>query len=70
MSPASVKERVRCRECGSDKVLRVSRSGFFQLKIYPLFGFFPWRCSRCGHYVLLHKRRRLKFKDKKEAQQK
>ena len=69
MSPATVKERVRCEQCGCDKVLRVSRQGFMRTRVYPLFGFFPWRCSRCGHDVMLHKRRRSELKDKKAEQE-
>jgi ssDNA-binding Zn-finger/Zn-ribbon topoisomerase 1 len=63
MSPTDVKERVHCEECGSDKVLRVSRQGFLRAKIYPMFGYYPWRCSRCGRDVLLRKRRRSKMKE-------
>jgi DNA-directed RNA polymerase subunit RPC12/RpoP len=60
MSSPEVKERVHCEECGSDKVLRVSRQGFLRIKIFPMFGIYPWRCSRCGRDVLLRKRRRAK----------
>jgi hypothetical protein len=52
----SASERVLCDECGSDKVYRIFRKGFFQEKIYPLFGFYPWRCKRCGLHLMLRKR--------------
>ncbi len=64
MSPA--KERVHCQECGSDKVHRVSREGFLQEKIYPLFGYYPWRCMRCGVHVVLRKRKRARKPDSME----
>jgi hypothetical protein len=60
----SVKERVYCRKCGSDRVYRTHRSGFFEEKVYPILGFYPWRCTVCGDQKMLHKRRMLKIKDK------
>lgn len=55
---SSAKERVHCQKCDSDKVCRVFRKGFFQEKICPLFGYYPWRCMRCGLRVMLRKRDR------------
>jgi len=52
----SASERVHCDECGSDEVYRTIRRGYFQEKIYPLFGFYPWRCKRCGLRLMLRKR--------------
>ncbi|MGD0479672.1 MAG: hypothetical protein ABSA42_05840 [Terracidiphilus sp.] len=49
-------KRVRCEECGSDEVYRLIRRGFFEEKIYPLFGFYPWRCKRCRVRLMLRKR--------------
>jgi DNA-directed RNA polymerase subunit RPC12/RpoP len=49
-------ERVRCEECGSDEVYRLVRQGFFQGKIFPLLGFYPWRCKRCGLRLMMRKR--------------
>lgn len=60
---SSAKERVHCQECGSDRVYRLSREGYFQEKIYPLFGYYPWRCKRCGVHVMLRKRERVKARD-------
>ena len=54
----AVKERVHCRKCGSDRVYRVEREGFMQEKIYPLFGYYPWRCKICRVHVMLRKRKR------------
>jgi DNA-directed RNA polymerase subunit RPC12/RpoP len=55
---SSAKERVFCQECGSDRVVRVHRKGYMQEKIYPMFGYYPWRCMRCGWRVMLRKRHR------------
>ena len=52
----SAEKRVHCDECGSDEVYRVFRKGFLQQKIYPMFGFFPWRCRKCGLRLMLRKR--------------
>ena len=54
----AVKERVHCRRCGSDRVYRVEREGFMEEKIYPLFGYYPWRCKICRDHVMLRKRKR------------
>jgi hypothetical protein len=27
---------------------RIRREGFLRVKLAPLFGFYPWRCSSCG----------------------
>jgi hypothetical protein len=51
----SANERVIC-ECGSDEVYRIFRKGFFQERIYPLCGFYPWRCKKCGLCLMLCKR--------------
>jgi|HubBroStandDraft_5_1064220.scaffolds.fasta_scaffold1973037_1 DNA-directed RNA polymerase subunit RPC12/RpoP len=52
----SANERVHCDDCGSDEVHRIFRKGFLQQKIYPLLGFFPWRCKGCGMRLMLRKR--------------
>lgn len=52
----SAEERVLCDECGSDTVGRIFRKGFLQKRIYPLFGFYPWRCKGCGLRLMLRKR--------------
>jgi DNA-directed RNA polymerase subunit RPC12/RpoP len=56
----SVREQVVCQKCGSGKVQRVFRDGFLQQVVYPLFGFYPWRCTTCGSRTLRRKRRRRK----------
>ncbi|MDR3753542.1 MAG: hypothetical protein P4K93_00330 [Terracidiphilus sp.] len=52
----SANERVLCDDCGSDKVHRIFRKGFLQKRIYPLFGFYPWRCKGCGLRLMMRKR--------------
>ena len=34
---------------------RLSRSGFLQQKVYPLFGYYPWECHLCRTRVMLRK---------------
>jgi hypothetical protein len=36
-----------CRECGATTLRREDRRGFLQLKIFPLFGLYPWECVMC-----------------------
>lgn len=62
----SVDERVHCDECGSDEVYRTIRRGFFQEKIYPLVGFYPWRCKKCGLCLMLRKRNLANKQDGRE----
>lgn len=50
-------DRAWCRYCGSDQVYRLYRQGFWQVRIFPLFGFYPWRCKVCSAEMMLHKRR-------------
>lgn len=62
---SAVKRRVHCQECGSDRVYRIERKGFMQKTIYPLFGYYPWRCMACRHHVMLRKRNRPRTGDEK-----
>jgi DNA-directed RNA polymerase subunit RPC12/RpoP len=47
---------LHCDECGSDEVYRIFRRGYLQEKIYPLLGFYPWRCKRCGMRLITRER--------------
>jgi hypothetical protein len=47
---------LHCDECNSDEVHRIFRRGYFQEKIYPLLGFYPWRCKGCGLRLMMHER--------------
>ena len=60
---SAVRDLVHCRKCGSDRVYRVEREGFMQEKIYPLFGYYPWRCKICRDHVMLRKRKRARTKN-------
>ncbi len=56
------KAPVYCTVCGSDRMRRVHRKGFLQLNIYPLLGYYPWRCGACGVRAMLRKRHRTKMR--------
>ena len=60
--PDTTKIEVRCTRCGSDRVFRLFREGFLRKKIYPLFGYYPWKCRICGAEMMLRKRRRARTK--------
>jgi len=51
------RDRVQCRYCGSEKVYRLFREGFWQERVLPAFGIYPWRCKACCANQLLRKRR-------------
>ena len=55
---SSDRVRIHCQKCGGVSVTRVYRKGFLQERIYPIFGYYPWRCMRCGAHVMLRKRYR------------
>ena len=55
---------VHCKYCGSERVFRVFRQGYLQEKIYPLFGFYPWKCKGCKEHMMLRSRKRSKRKKK------
>jgi len=40
---------------------RLERKGFFERKILPKFGYYPWMCGVCRTSFLLRKRYRKKF---------
>ena len=58
------RDRLYCRQCGSSQVYRVFRQGYLQERIYPLFGFYPWKCKACDQGMLLRKRKRSRSQDK------
>ncbi len=47
---------LKCRACGAKRLRRILRQGFMQLRIYPLFGYYPWECAACRKIVMLRKR--------------
>jgi hypothetical protein len=64
----SADERVLCDDCGSDEVYRLVRRSFLERRIYPLFGFYPWRCKGCGLRLMMRKRRMAKEQEVKLAE--
>jgi uncharacterized Zn finger protein len=54
------REIVNCPMCTSGKVHRVVRDGYLQKRVYPLFGYYPWRCRACGSGMMLRKRHRIR----------
>jgi len=50
------RQGTQCPRCGSNYFRRMSRVGFLEERIYPLFGHFPWRCTGCGGNFLIKKR--------------
>jgi len=45
---------MHCRDCGNN-LRRLARKGFLQLKVYPLFGYYPWECPVCRKSQMIRK---------------
>jgi transposase-like protein len=48
--------KVECPRCGGNHLKRKRREGFFQLRVFSAFGYYPWKCSKCGASFMLKKR--------------
>jgi hypothetical protein len=44
-----------CRKCGSKALRRENRAGFLQMKVFPIFGLYPWECIMCRKVKLYRK---------------
>jgi DNA-directed RNA polymerase subunit RPC12/RpoP len=49
-------QAVQCPRCGSHYMKRMKRSGFLEARVYWIFGYYPWRCTKCLGNFLLRKR--------------
>ena len=47
---------MQCRNCDCKQIHRMKRVGFLQTRIFPLFGFYPWKCPECKTRYLLRAR--------------
>ena len=56
------KAEVECPMCGSRRPHRMERRCFFQVKVLPVFGYYPWLCGVCRTSFLTRKRYRKKTK--------
>ncbi|MFY9744638.1 MAG: hypothetical protein WA891_13220 [Acidobacteriaceae bacterium] len=45
-----------CRNCGQASLARGAREGFWQRRILPFFGYYPWQCLTCGVQRLIRER--------------
>lgn len=58
---------VKCPRCGSDYLKRMRRLGIVQARIYPLFGYYPWKCTKClGMFVLRMRSQSKRLKERSE----
>ena len=48
--------QVECPRCGSNYMKRMKRTGFLQSRVCAIFGYYPWRCTKCLGNFLLRKR--------------
>lgn len=49
-------KKLKCPSCKLPTIRRIPREGFWQKYILSLFGYYPWKCSRCTNSFMLHKR--------------
>jgi DNA-directed RNA polymerase subunit RPC12/RpoP len=47
---------MQCPKCKFGPVSRTKREGFWEQKLYPLLGFYPWECTSCRRRLLLKAR--------------
>jgi hypothetical protein len=45
---------MHCKDCGNP-LRRLARKGYWQLKICPKFGYYPWECPICRKTVMVRK---------------
>jgi hypothetical protein len=57
---SDAKSQVQCKFCGNGRVFRIFREGYLQEKIYPIFGYYPWKCKTCGKSMMLRIRQKSK----------
>lgn len=38
---------MECSKCKTDGMYRIRREGFLHRRVYPLFGYYPWKCLQC-----------------------
>jgi hypothetical protein len=61
---AEAAPKVLCPNCGNNHPRRMERKGFLQMRVYPLFGYYPWVCGACKSTFMARKRYRRKTKKK------
>jgi len=47
-APAAREAGSECPRCGNQYLMRLARIGFFENKLLPLFGYYPWVCGACS----------------------
>jgi DNA-directed RNA polymerase subunit RPC12/RpoP len=46
-------QQVQCPRCGSDYMKRIRGTGFLQARVCSIFGYYPWRCTKClGNFLI------------------
>jgi predicted RNA-binding Zn-ribbon protein involved in translation (DUF1610 family) len=55
---ANSKSQMQCKHCGNGRIFRLFREGYLQERVYPIFGYYPWKCKSCGRGMLLRLRKK------------
>jgi len=53
---------MHCSQCGCKGLIRLRRTGFLELRFFPIFGYYPWKCPKCRAKCLLRHRGKRKKK--------
>ncbi len=58
-----------CPRCRSRRFQRTKRLTFMELKVWPIFGRYPWICGACGYRAMLMGRGERKSRKQKEIKE-
>jgi hypothetical protein len=59
-----IRDELYCKHCGSNQIFRIFRRGYLQETIYPMFGFYPWKCKVCHRSMMFRMRKWSRMHDK------
>jgi hypothetical protein len=45
--PFPAQSQCICPRCGNQYLMRLARTGFLELKVLPVLGYYPWVCGAC-----------------------
>jgi hypothetical protein len=48
---------MKCSKCKAGGMYRVKREGLLHRRVYPLFGYYPWKCRQCEKIGMKKSRR-------------
>jgi hypothetical protein len=52
----SKKTKLMCPDCHQEELERIARRGFLRKHVYPILGYYPWKCAICGRDYAIRER--------------